>query len=289
MNHQAKFEQVNEVKASMDGIYDHADPRAYFRELKKLDYAIPGAAKPLIQTLVERLRHDDGEPTQLLDVGCSYGVNAALIKYDLSLSELYAHWGQKVLHGAASDDVIENDRAFFNVLDASENVEFIGLDVAENAVAFGTEVGLLDQGVVVNLETDPLPERCAQGLASVDLVMSTGCVGYVTERTFEKLLPAVSRDGQPWLANFVLRMFPFDPIAERLADCGYVTEKLEGRTFAQRRFASLDEQKQVLEKLNDRGVKTFGLEGSGRYFAEFFLSRPAKQAMECPIEEVFAA
>jgi SAM-dependent methyltransferase len=289
MDHQAEFEQINEVKTSMDDIYDRADPRAYFRELKKLDYAIPGAAKPLIQTLIGQLRHDDGEATQLLDVGCSYGVNAALIKYDLSLSELYAHWGQTVLQGAASDDVIENDRSYFDQLDASENVEVIGLDVAENAVAFGTEVGLLDQGMVVNLETDPLPEPCAQKLTSVDLVMSTGCVGYVTERTFEKLLPAVSRGGQPWLANLVLRMFPFDQIAARLGDRGYVTEKLNGRFFAQRRFACSEEQQQVLEQLKDRGIETFGLEDEGQYFAEFYLSRPAEQATETPIDELFGS
>jgi hypothetical protein len=30
----------------------------------------------------------------VLDLGCSYGVNAALLKHDLSMRELYERWGQ---------------------------------------------------------------------------------------------------------------------------------------------------------------------------------------------------
>ena len=263
------FEELNEAKANMDGIYDQPDPRAYFRELKKLEYDIPGAAKPIVQQLIKHLQQQSDAPIHVLDVGSSYGINAALIKYDLTLAELYAHWGQKVLQEVAPDEVVENDRGFFNQLDAAEDIEVIGLDVAENAVSFGTEVGLLSEGLAINLETESLPPSTAEDLASVDLVMSTGCVGYVTEKTFEKLLPAVSRGRQPWLANFVLRLFPFAPIADSLADQGYVTEKLEGQTFIQRNFASSEEQQQVLTQLQERGIDTEGKEEEGHYLAEF--------------------
>ena len=40
------YDEANDAKASMEHIYDQPDPRAYFRELAKLDYAIPGHAKP---------------------------------------------------------------------------------------------------------------------------------------------------------------------------------------------------------------------------------------------------
>ena len=59
---------------------------------------------------------------------------------------------------------------------------------------------------------------------------STGCIGYVTEKTFERLLPAVTKGGHaPWMANFVLRLWSFEPIEETLSDWGYVTEKLQDR------------------------------------------------------------
>ncbi|MGI9424107.1 MAG: class I SAM-dependent methyltransferase [Hyphomicrobiaceae bacterium] len=289
MVEEVAFDEINEAKANMDSIYDQPDPRAYFRELRKLEYEIPGAAKPIIQRLIRHLQKSSDEPVHLLDVGSSYGVNAALIKYDLTLSELYAHWGQKLLRDVAPEDIIENDREFFGELDLAEDVEVFGLDVAENAVAFGTEVGLLTDGLSVNLETEPLPAASAKELASVNLVMSTGCVGYVTEKTFEKLLPAVSRGRRPWLANFVLRLFPFEQIAESLSDHGYVTEKLKGQTFVQRNFASQEEQEQVLDQLKGRGIDTEGKEDEGQYLAEFYLSRPSSDVARVPIERLLAA
>ena len=76
----------------------------------------------------------------------------------------------------------------------------------------------------------------------------------MTEKSFARLLPTLTQGRPPWIANFVLRLFPFDAIEATLNDWGYVTEKLEGQTFVQRRFASADEQEQVLEQLGDQGI-----------------------------------
>jgi SAM-dependent methyltransferase len=283
------FEASNEAKASMDYIYDQPDPRAYFCELQKLGYAIPGAAKPIFQKLVSHLQRLRNGSVHVLDIGCSYGVNAALLKYDLSMPELYEHWGQKALIEAASEEVVACDRRYFDNLEEQENISVIGLDRAEFAVAFAEEVGLLDEGYAVNLETGPLPEAAIENLARVDLVTSTGCVGYVTEKSFERLLPAVTQGQLPWMGNFVLRMFPFDTIEESLKDWGYVTEKLEGRSFVQRRFASAEEQEQVLDQLCEYGIDPTGKEAAGDLVAEFFLSRPAKEVAEAPIGQLLAA
>jgi SAM-dependent methyltransferase len=289
MTGDATFDEINEAKANMDFVYDQSDPRAYFRELKKLGYAIPSAAKPIFQKLIGHLQRRQDDTVHVLDLGCSYGVNAALLKHDLSMPQLYQHWGQKRLADATPEEVIEYDQRFFADLDEPEDIEVIGLDVAENAVAFAEEVGLLDEGLAINLETEPLPASAEEKLAPVDLVTSTGCVGYVTEKSFERLLPAITRDRQPWIANFVLRMFPFDAIEETLSGWGYITEKLEGQTFVQREFASTEEQGQVLEQLRDEGIDPAGKEAEGNLLAEFYLSRPIKDAAEVPIERLFAA
>ena len=118
---------------------------------------------------------------------------------------------------------------------------------------------------------------------------STGCVGYLTEKSFDRILPAVSEGQMPWIANFVLRLFPFDAIEKSLDKWGYVTEKLEGQTFFQRQFASDDEQDQVLEQLHDQGVDPTGKEAEGHFLAEFYLSRPMKEAAEVPIGRLFPA
>ena len=289
MTADAAFNEINEAKANMDYIYDRSDPRAYFRELKKLDYAIPSAAKPIFQKLISQLQRRRDDTVHVLDMGCSYGVNAALLKHDLSMPELYRHWGQERLADATLEEVIECDQLFFADFDEPEDIEVIGLDVAENAVAFAEEVGLLDEGLAINLEIEPLPASAEEELAPVDLVTSTGCVGYVTEKSFERLLPAITRDRQPWIANFVLRMFPFDAIEETLSGWGYITEKLEGQTFVQRKFASTEEQGQVLKQLREEGIDPAGKEAEGDLLAEFYLSRSRKDAAEMPIERLFAA
>ena len=278
------FDQINASKANMDHIYDQPDPRAYFRELKKLRYAIPDAAKPVFQKLISALRQRRKSKTvQILDLGSSYGVNAALLKHDLSMSELYDHWGQDKLAGATPEQVAEHDRRYFATLDDAKDIELIGLDQAKNAVTFAEQTGLLDDGLALDLETERLPEPAQETLASVDLVTSTGCVGYLTEKSFERLLPAVTQGQPAWIANFVLRMFPFGAIEQTLNDQGYVTEKLEGRTFTQRQFVSAEEQQEVLDALFEQGINPDGQETKGRLVAEFFLSRPADDAAESPI------
>lgn len=289
MSGDVAFEKVNEVKASMDHIYNQPDPRAYFRELKKLNYRIPGSAKPIFQRLISHLRQRRNGTIHILDLGCSYGVNAALLKHGLSMPDLYKHWGQNNLSEATPEEVVGYDQRYFAELDESEDIEVIGLDQAENAVVFAEEVGLLDEGLAVNLETEPLPEPVKEDLAAVDLVTSTGCIGYVTEKSFERLMPAVTQGRQPWLANFVLRMFSFDAIEETLTDQGYVTEKLEGHTFVQRRFTSEQEQERVVEKLREQGLDTSREENEGHLLAEFYLSRPAGDAAGVPVEQLVRA
>lgn len=289
MSGDAAFDEINEAKSNMDHIYDQPDPRAYFRELRKLGYSIPGAAKPIFQKLIRHLRHRNSETVHVLDLGCSYGVNAALLKHDLSMLDLFDHWGGDALSEVTPEQVVARDQHYFNELDEPEDIEVIGLDQAEHAVAFAKEAGLLDDGLAVNLELEPLPEAAKKGLAPVDLVTSTGCIGYLTEKSFDRLLPAMTQGRSPWIGNFVLRLFPFQPIKTTLDDWGYVTEKLEGHTFVQRRFESFGEQEQVLEQLRENGVDPNSQETEGHLLAEFYLSRPANEVAELAIEGLVPA
>ncbi|WP_188056095.1 class I SAM-dependent methyltransferase [Sphingosinithalassobacter sp. CS137] len=288
MSERAIVENDSEPKANMDAIYVQPDPRAYFRELAKVDYTIPDLAKPIFRRLVEALSERRAIPLQALDLGCSYGVNAALLKHDLSMEDLRQHWTRGALAHATAKEIVEADREFFGEDRADNDIAVIGLDQSEPAIAFAEEAGLLESGMAVDLENVPLPAIIAEKLAGTDLVLSTGAVGYITEQTFGKLLPAITRDSTPWIANFVLRMFPFDAIAETLAQWGYVTEKLEGRTFVQRSFVSDGEQARVIAALEKLGIDAAGLESEGQLHAEFFLSRPRDEAEALPLERLLA-
>ena len=119
---EAAFEEINEAKANMDHIYNQTDPRMYFGELEKLGYAIPGVAKPIFQQLISHLHRLRNDTVCVLDLGCSYGVNAALLKHNLSLGELFEHWGQKNLEDVTSEEVIASDRHFFADLGEPEDI-----------------------------------------------------------------------------------------------------------------------------------------------------------------------
>lgn len=286
MTNNHDFDEANKAKEHMGHIYDQIDPRAYFRELKSVDYKIPGEAQPIFQDLISHLKAKTDDTIRVLDIGCSYGINAALLKHNLSIDDLYDRWSKSQLDNDTPEEVIQKDKCFFASLEDAKDIEVIGLDVAEKAVEFAEETGLLDEAFTLNLEKEPLPKSAKEELAPVDLVTSTGCVGYVSETSFNRLLPAVTQERPAWFANFVLRMYPFDAIETALAERGYVTEKLEGQTFIQREFSSAEEKEQVLKTLQERGLDPSGLESEGHLIAEFFLSRPQNDAANLPINEI---
>jgi carnitine O-acetyltransferase len=111
-------------------------------------------------------------------------------------------------------------------------------------------------------------------------------VGYVTRTSLEHLVEA-GRDKDVWMANFVLRMFDYEPVEEMLAERGYVTERLGGALFPQRRFVSAAEQAHVLDNLRRRGISPEGAEREGWYLAELHVSRPASQT-STPLETIFS-
>jgi carnitine O-acetyltransferase len=253
-------------KAQLDHLYTEPDPRTYFRTLRKLDYQIPQLAKPRFARLIDELRPTRDTVT-VLDIGCSYGINAAMLRFDLTMDQLYERYGGVDLMARA--ELLDRDRSLCP--SALPGVRFVGLDVSRPALEYAEAAGFVDVAVHADLEsTEPTPDQRA-ALAPSDLAISTGCVGYVTERTLARVVRAGDR--LPWMAHFVLRMYPFEPIAGGLADLGYATTRIE-QVFRQRRFASPEEQAQVLDTLAGLAVDPSGLEADGWLYAQLFISRP---------------
>ncbi|MEI2384522.1 hypothetical protein [Breoghania sp. JC706] len=280
------IEDINETRTRLDRVNTHEDPREFFRVLQPLGYRLPDAAKPVLDRLIGRLAATRGGPVNLLDLGAAYGINAAILKYDLSIGELYSHWSQSHLERTEPHEIIALDHRFFAALRAKRDITVTGIDMAPKAIAFALEAGLLDAGFAVNLEAEALPEAARPALAGIDLVTTTGGVGTVNARTFERLLPALTKPERPWFANFVLRTAGFDDVAAMLAEHGYVTEKLEDTPFIQRRFADREERERAFAGLAARGRSPLPLEEKGLMVAEFFLSRPREQAEAEPLESL---
>jgi hypothetical protein len=284
---QANYNAANAGKADFEWTYNRLDPRSYFSALGELDYGIPERAAPIF------LRAFDAYTTQrrrsrltVLDIGCSYGVNAAVLKYGRSMDALRRHYGAFDGAKAAPRDVLQADQRAFAKDERKRDLAIIGIDRAQFAASYAFWAGLLDDAIPENLEeADPSPHAAA-AIAHCDLVISTGVVGYITERSFARILDCQPPDELPWIASFVLRMFDYGPVARMLEARGYVSERLPARLFGQRRFADAAEQSHVESVLRGRGLDTEGLESEGSYLAEFFLSRPRVDAHSTPLDRI---
>jgi hypothetical protein len=260
-------------KVSLDHIYAQPDPRAYFSTLRELDYYIPQLAKPYFTQLIQDYRRSQRVTApKVVDVGCSYGINAALLKFDVTMDELYERYCGPDADTQSRSELLVRDQELVRSRSRLGRAYFAGLDSSYPALSYAHTAGFIDTAVHADLEVGDPTDLQREQLAGADLVISTGCIGYVTERTIARVIDANS-ERPPWMAHFVLRMFPFEPVAECLAELGYDTVYHE-RMFKQRRFASAEEQSLVLDTLSGVGVDPRGLETDGWLYAQLNVSRP---------------
>jgi hypothetical protein len=267
-------------KAQFGHIYNRADPRGYFQTLRELEYQAPAHGKKVFTHLVNWQReHLKRRNVVVLDLCCSYGVNAALLNHHLTLNSLYDRYCSPELAALATDELITADRAFYGERRQEFPVPILGIDVAEQAVVYAQKVGLHWAGSSENLETQEPSGLLSHLLAQVNLITVTGGIGYITERTFDRVLQHAANTANCWVAAFALRWVNYKRIAKTFAHYGLTTEKLPGHTFRQRRFASDDERHYVLRELASLGIDPTGKEADGWYHANFYLSYPAERKL----------
>ena len=277
MNEMTQFDLDSDGKIDLNQVYEQPDPRSYYQTLSRLDYQIPACAEPLFRRTIRSLRRlRRKRAVTVLDVGSSYGVNAAILKHRFSLPSLFELYGTETnLTLPASEDLAARDRALFGPDRGDDGLVTVGLDVSGEAIGYARDTGIIDHGITANLELRDLDAAEADIIAPVDLVVSTGAIGYVGAPTFERILGAT--EGRPWIAVFALRMFPMDGIARMLGDAGYRLLRLPGETFRQRRFATPSECEEVMARLDALDVGAVDGERNGWLLAEFFLAHPAEE------------
>ncbi|MEZ0090831.1 hypothetical protein [Streptacidiphilus sp. EB129] len=260
-------------KSTFEDIYDQPDPRAYFTRLRPLRYQTPHHAQPVFRRLLDqRARlNAPGNSVKVVDLCCSYGINAALVNHNLTLEDLYARYTGPKTAGLSTPELIEADKEFYAVHRREQAVPFIGIDVAPRAVAYASAVGLLDGAFAENLETGPASAKLARAVAAAGLITITGGVGYIGPRTFDTVL---SHTRSPaWVAAFTLRMVDYRPIADTLAARGLVTHT-SPETYPQRRFTDDAEQQRAIARATATGHDPTGREANGYYHTLLHQSRP---------------
>lgn len=274
-------------KASFDAIYDQPTPAAYFSTLRPLDYSTPGRAQPLVRRCVEALRRRRGlETVTVLDLCAGYGVNGALLKHRLTLLDLYERFATPHARSAGAGRIAADALWFHRQRRGEARVRVIAQDVARRALAYGEAVGLADAIVPANLEGgDPSPEQIAL-LRDVHLIVVTGGLSYIGERTFSRVLRAARRD--PWALYFPLRHSDSEPIDETFESAGYAVETAK-RAIAHRRFRSVEERQAIHARVIAQA--TPGEPPPSQKYLEALvkLARPEEELFCPPFDEIVAA
>lgn len=280
----SSFAAINSSKANFDDIYTCDDPRAYFSVLGSLDYMIPDLAEPVLRQLLNARIQRHGGAQVVLDVGCSYGINAAVHRFPLSFGTLRSRYARHEMAALSSEELAHLDKRFYDSWPDIGLARFIGLDASAPAIHYARNVGLIDHGIIADLERASLAPEDVRHVQQANVILSTGCVGYVTDKTYRQLLAAM--DNPPWVVSFVLRMFPYDALAVALSEFGLVTERLAGATFVQRRFRDVEEFTSTLDALGTNGIDTSGFEAEGTFQADLFVSRPEADVRAAPLDEI---
>ncbi len=278
------FVAINSTKANFNDIYVKEDPRAYFSVLGALDYMIPDVAAPVVRQLIAAYARRYGRQPRVLDVGSSYGINAAVHRFPVTFATLRRRYARHEMAALEPDEVARLDRHYYASWPEKGMAKFIGLDASEQAIRYASDVGLIEDGIIADLEREPLTQAASDVLGDVDIVLSTGAVGYVSEKTFRAIVECAARP--LWVVSFVLRMFPYDDFEALFEGHGLLTEHLDSALFTQRRFTDLAEFEQCLARLNSRGIDSGGLESRGLLQANLFVSRPADDIRHARLDDI---
>src|SRR4028118_2095883 len=134
-------------KTNFEVIYDLEDPREYFNTLGSFGYYIPQHGQRVFSELIEARRagmngNGTGEGrTKVVDVCCSYGVIAALLKHDIVIDDLYTRYRSEELAGRSSEELARADAAFYGERTKEGAPEVVGGDVGRNAASHGPRPG----------------------------------------------------------------------------------------------------------------------------------------------------
>lgn len=265
----------NEAKASFEDVYGQLTPHAYLREMRTLGYQIGQQARPFARRAAEWLgAQTETRPVQMLDVGCSYGMGAAFLKWGCSFEEIVSFFESRAPTNPV--ECAAAMRMWLRIVPPAIDMRVVGLDVSANAIEFAVNAGLIDGGISRNLESAAPNDDDHALLRGCNLLVSTGAIGYVGESTFSKILSAFADD---WPENIprvavmtILRMFDSTPVERAFTDAGWTVAAVPDVLLPQRAFADETEQREIVDIVRDRGFDPRGWEDQGVLYAQLFVA-----------------
>lgn len=272
------YETENTAKTCFDDIYTAPTPHAYIATMAKSGYEICEQARPYCIAAAELLKNhtEDAWPVQMLDIGCSYGMGSAFVKYGISRDEMVAFFSTRVPQDPHA--ACEAMRAWIINTPTPYDIRCVGLDSSTPAVRFAMRAGLLDDYIARDFENPDITPNAEERslLRSCNLLISTGAIGYVTDRTMAHVVRHAGKDHPsefgPLAVLTILRMFDATPIRDVFEKHDLRFEKVPEVMLPQRRFTDENERKSVLKTLHDKRIDTSEWEDRGEQFAELFIA-----------------
>ena len=251
------YRENNRAKASFDDAYAAPTPHQYLSKMGSLDYCMAKQMHPFLCAAIDSMVQD-ASPARVLDVGCSYGMSAALLKTNCEFSDLIEFYEEEASQNLS--ECVKETREFLQKnRSARQDVKVVGLDQSEPAVRFGEVTQLLDGGIARNLEAPgaALTTRERDLVASCNVMFSAGTIGYVSDRTVGALLDTMidknSANNSPIAVMSILQLFDPATVGQTFDAHGLEFVQLPVQV-AQRRFADEVERDKVVETLEQRGV-----------------------------------
>ncbi len=274
------------AKASFDTLYDRPHPARYFSALRPLEYKIPAYAQPVIEECVSALAGLRGkQKITVLDLCGGYGVNGGLLKYDVSMDELYKLYDDR---GAQPnlEKRLSRDREFLKKRKRTDrDIVVISQDIALNALNYAESVGFADATIKANLERRSLRGNEARLIEDVDLITVTGGLSYIGSATFERVLGAVKQS--PWVLFFPLQHTPVHEIRDTIASFGLDVEDTP-RPVPQRRFKDERERRAVLAESGQNATIPRDWAFGSYLEAKLCLARPAADIDALPLHRLLS-
>jgi len=276
------YEVPNATKATFDECYRSPTPANYCAEMSRVGYEIGDRANPYFSAAAGELQRALGDdlPVVGLDLGCSYGIGAALLNHTVSFGQMARFFAD--LDAPTREACVDATREWLSGNRNQDTFDYLGLDSSPEAIRFAEDAGLIESGIARNLEDagEQLSSEETDSVRRCNLLTSTGAIGYVGERTLSPLLENLGRSAPkahgPYVVVTILRMFDPAQVAATFKRFGYRFEPLKGIRLRQRRFESPAERNGTLKLLEERGVITRGWESEGFQYADLFAAAPPR-------------
>ena len=270
------------VKHDFTDAYNAPSPRPLFKVYRNLDYKVPYHIEHFLAALTRFARRvNEAQSTRLVDIGCSYGINALMLKHGCR----YTGIAETILDGDGPDGSLQS--ALRGQGDAVKDMQVIGLDSSVNAIQFCEQGDLQDHSFCVNLELEEIPVEARKPLSSANFILSSGVYGYISEVTTRKLVLAVAEQEALWVCNFVLRPIDYSPTIRVLDTLGFATESAPV-LFPHRRFGSDAEREATIAFIRRSGNDPSPEIATNYLYTRLYISRSRKAVAGFPLAPLWA-